>query len=343
MNPLVTIGIATYNRLHYLKEAVASALAQTYPDIEILISQNPYHDEAVTRSIAEWCREMVAQHPRIRYRCNPRNLGSPANFNAIGDAAAGEYLGFIGDDDRLEPQFTATMLAAIQSGYELAFCNHYRMDKDGRRLVPESYQWTKGFRRDRLAAGEVDARMVAWQRTPFFFACLMRTRDFRRIRFVETIGTPDSLFFIHLAEQGARFTFVPEYLTEIRVHDATATAAGLRIEQWVPYLLPIPVPVEFEPHKRALVSPLILRAVSRHLVDGELAAARGYTRSEYYPRRHHKALFQRLCLRLPEPVGYRLFRAVYLTKRRGEYRTSRGAHEFSLFPPSGTDSAPPRT
>ena len=43
----VTIGIPTYNRLNYLKEAVSSALAQTYPNIEILISQNPHQERVV--------------------------------------------------------------------------------------------------------------------------------------------------------------------------------------------------------------------------------------------------------------------------------------------------------
>ncbi len=41
MNQLVTVAIPTYSRLNYLKEAVTSALAQTYPNLEILISQDP--------------------------------------------------------------------------------------------------------------------------------------------------------------------------------------------------------------------------------------------------------------------------------------------------------------
>ena len=48
----VTIGIPTYDRLHYLREAVASALAQTYPNIEILISQNPHRDRHIREEIA---------------------------------------------------------------------------------------------------------------------------------------------------------------------------------------------------------------------------------------------------------------------------------------------------
>ncbi len=40
-NPLVTIGIPTYNRGdRYLRQAVQSGLAQTYPNLEIVVSDN---------------------------------------------------------------------------------------------------------------------------------------------------------------------------------------------------------------------------------------------------------------------------------------------------------------
>ena len=100
--PLVTIGIPTYNRLSYLKESVASALAQTYPNIEILISENPCQDLELERTIVEWCQKMEQLHPQIRYHLNAENRGAGANFNELADHANGEYLFMIGDDDRLQ-------------------------------------------------------------------------------------------------------------------------------------------------------------------------------------------------------------------------------------------------
>ncbi|RPI48187.1 MAG: glycosyltransferase, partial [Betaproteobacteria bacterium] len=39
MRPLVSIGIPTYNRADgYLKETLESALAQTYPNMEIVVA-----------------------------------------------------------------------------------------------------------------------------------------------------------------------------------------------------------------------------------------------------------------------------------------------------------------
>ena len=46
LQPLVSVIIPTYNRLEYLKEAINSAIKQTYQNIEIIVcdncsSQNP--------------------------------------------------------------------------------------------------------------------------------------------------------------------------------------------------------------------------------------------------------------------------------------------------------------
>ncbi|MHC5718428.1 MAG: glycosyltransferase family 2 protein, partial [Nostoc sp.] len=38
--PLVSVIIPTYNRPEYLKQAIASAIKQTYQNIEIIISDN---------------------------------------------------------------------------------------------------------------------------------------------------------------------------------------------------------------------------------------------------------------------------------------------------------------
>src|SRR6202000_925436 len=79
MEPKVTIGIPTYSRLPYLKEAVASSIAQTHPNIEIFISQNPHSDRRVPEEIADYCSSL--RDSRIRYQLQARNLGQQPNHN----------------------------------------------------------------------------------------------------------------------------------------------------------------------------------------------------------------------------------------------------------------------
>ena len=54
--PLVTIAIPTYNRADgYLKEAIQSALDQTYPNLEIIVSDNCSIDdtESIVKCLSE--------------------------------------------------------------------------------------------------------------------------------------------------------------------------------------------------------------------------------------------------------------------------------------------------
>jgi len=99
MTPLVSILIPTLDRPRYLREAIEAARAQTYRNLEVLVFDNGTQEE--TRAVVELA---AAQDPRVICRRHPRNLGMSANFNALADAARGEFVVAIGDDGRLLPE-----------------------------------------------------------------------------------------------------------------------------------------------------------------------------------------------------------------------------------------------
>ena len=106
--PLVTIGIPTYNRSDRLLRAVHSALAQDHPALEVIVS-----DDASTDSTEAGMRGLAAREPRLRYLRQKRNLGHAGNFQAVLDAAGGDYFMWLSDDDWIDGSYVSVCLAAL--------------------------------------------------------------------------------------------------------------------------------------------------------------------------------------------------------------------------------------
>lgn len=93
--PLISIGMPVYNGGDFLRRAIESLLAQTYKNIELIISDNASTDE-VTRQITE---EFARRDSRIRLTRQPVNLGALPNFIWVTEQARGDYFMWAAHDD----------------------------------------------------------------------------------------------------------------------------------------------------------------------------------------------------------------------------------------------------
>jgi glycosyltransferase involved in cell wall biosynthesis len=100
--PRVSVVIPTYNRPDMLGEAVASVLAQTYRDFELLIVDDG--SDPPSRQVVESVGD-----PRVHYRYQ-ENAGRSAARNAGIALASGEYVAFLDDDDLWLPEKLAFQL-----------------------------------------------------------------------------------------------------------------------------------------------------------------------------------------------------------------------------------------
>jgi len=321
MNPLVTIALPAHDprRLVYLQEAVHSALSQTYTQIEVLISQD-MTPHGIDPTIQAWCQELVSRDSRVCYRHNLKNRGLAGNWNELADAAKGEYLIMMGDDDRLLPACIERLVAANTSASPVVFSNHYLIDGKGKRLELESEATTKLYGRDVLAPGlQEETERIVWQNAVAIPAAIMRTADVRRLRFKENLNCPEIELYLRLAQEGNRFIFVPEYLSEYRIHPNTATGSGLWIEHLVPYLLALPAHPEVEPYRQRSLGQFLVMAVGRCLNLNEFKKAEDFIRNPCYPSwkiSTIRTVFQRICVALPRSWGRLLHRAVSALNKR---------------------------
>lgn len=106
---LVTIGIPTRNRAGLLKRAISSALAQTYTPLELVISDNASSDDT-----ARLCKELGELDKRVRYLRQDLNLGAVGNFEAVLEAALGQYFMWLADDDWLDTDYVSRCTLVLQ-------------------------------------------------------------------------------------------------------------------------------------------------------------------------------------------------------------------------------------
>lgn len=112
--PLVSVVLPTYDRPEKLANAVKSVSAQQYSNIELLVvdDASPTPIEAV---VAE------AASPELRWRClrHDDNQGANAARNTGIEAASGDILAFLDDDDRWVPEKLEAQVAVFREQEEV--------------------------------------------------------------------------------------------------------------------------------------------------------------------------------------------------------------------------------
>lgn len=107
MSPTVSVIIPTFNRVRFVVEAIASVLAQTMSDVEVLVI-----DDGSTDGTRESISTRFADEPRVSYRYQT-NAGVTVARNAGLDVATGEYVAFLDSDDAWQPWHLTLTLAAL--------------------------------------------------------------------------------------------------------------------------------------------------------------------------------------------------------------------------------------
>lgn len=132
--PLVTIAIPAFKPGHFAA-CLESALAQTYPRLQILVSDDSGND--LLRQIAS----RLATADRIEWIRNPATLGGRANFIQCIERARGDFIKFLCDDDVLEPDCVERMVEAFRSDPQatLVFSRRQRIDGDGKALSDDHH------------------------------------------------------------------------------------------------------------------------------------------------------------------------------------------------------------
>lgn len=106
--PKVSIIIPVYNGSNYLKEAIDSALSQTYNNIEVIVVNDGSNDNGVTESIA------LSYGDKIKY-FSKGNGGVATALNLGIHEMTGDYFSWLSHDDVYKPEKVAKQIEFLQS------------------------------------------------------------------------------------------------------------------------------------------------------------------------------------------------------------------------------------
>lgn len=138
---LVSVMVPVYNGEKYVLDCLESILSQTYPNIEVLISDDCSKDGSF-EIITDWVNRNKNQFKRCEAFRNAKNMGISKNYNCLLKKAKGKYLKSIAYDDMLmedtiekEVEFlieNKSVAAVYANAYIIGADDHYPLEEKER-------------------------------------------------------------------------------------------------------------------------------------------------------------------------------------------------------------------
>ncbi len=133
--PLISIGVTCYNARDTIARAIASAVSQDWPNLEIVVVDDGSADDSL-----EIVNSLARTDKRIKIVAHGANRGCAAARNTILEEASGAFLAFFDDDDasypeRIRRQYEDIVAYESATGAQFVACY-----ASGVRHYPNGYQ-----------------------------------------------------------------------------------------------------------------------------------------------------------------------------------------------------------
>lgn len=128
--PLVSIIIPVYNGSNYIEESIQSALAQTYPKIEVIVVNDGSNDQNATKNIVEKYKD------KVRY-FEKENGGVATALNLAIEKMKGEYFSWLSHDDTFYPWKIEKQIEFLENcdKYSILYADYDLIDANGKKIA----------------------------------------------------------------------------------------------------------------------------------------------------------------------------------------------------------------
>jgi len=212
-NPLISVIVVTYNSSKYVQETLESAKAQTYSNIELIITDDCSKDNTV--EICErWLEKNKTRFINTHLIIAKKNTGIPGNCNRGLNASKGELLKFIAGDDVILPEFIEQSLKEFQTD------NNIAVTFTNAKIIDEKSNIIRNLSTKKYKSGYIFKEIFFvdfWPAAPSFM--FKREPVLEVGGFDETIGVEDYMLILKLAQK-YKIQHVNEFLTLYRMHSS---------------------------------------------------------------------------------------------------------------------------
>lgn len=138
--PKVSVIIPTYNRSHFILDAIDSVLNQAFQDFEIIVIDDGSNDDT---------REVLRKYDAIVNHVYQENKGRSEARNTGIKIAKGEYIAFLDDDDIWLPQKLEKQITFLDANPDIGLVHAFTevIDEEGRMLTADTKNRLKLYRK----------------------------------------------------------------------------------------------------------------------------------------------------------------------------------------------------
>lgn len=228
-NPLVSVNVITYNSAQTIIETLESIKDQTYPNIELIISDDCSKDNTID-ICAKWLQSNKSRFTNSKIVTSPVNTGLAPNYNRAINAASGIWIKEIDGDDKLLPNCVSDFIEYSRNNpdakYIFAKVRCFGADEATCKRYEDvfKYEMFNKTQEEQLHQMVYVDNYIPCQGS-FYNKAFIDELRFRNDERMPMIG--DWPKWITLLQKGVKFYFMDKYVADYRIGNGVSTSSNV--------------------------------------------------------------------------------------------------------------------
>ena len=223
--PLVTVAVIAYRASAFIEETLYSVKAQTYQNIELIISDDASPDDTVAKC-EKWVEANRDRFPSVKILTVENNTGVAGNCKRALAASTGLYYKGMGSDDILFPDCVENYVRFFTKNptVKFSFAKEVRFTGE---FSEQNFEYPKFPHRALCFREKVTAEQQLKTLSKTFIGCaptmFVETALFKEVGIDEQYSTEDGPLFINMTSAGVKLNYMDKPVIYRRIHNQSIT------------------------------------------------------------------------------------------------------------------------